>query len=130
MYLYVVTDDSMSFDTDSKLKLRLSKDSTNQLYFDNSGKLCTNASSQSGTGYKVLNGINGEPNVECTHLECNSSVSRLASYDDTEGDILNQGRQGDQALDGVNLPNLLTAILGEDVGITWWTKDVYASYVT
>lgn len=124
--LVVLTDTSMTF-TDNQLALRLSPLSTNRLEFNENDEL--SLKDVESNGYLPLNGLVGEVDVPMEQIACDSSVTRLASYNDTNGDVKGKGNTGSQEHDGVNIIGLFTA-LGVAVNVHFWDSSSYANSVT
>ncbi len=123
--IVVKTDASLTIDSSQKLCIRLSLSSSNLLYLTGTGELSMYEGLVFEKNYYPINSISGSPSVAIGNISCSSAVSRLISVGNTDGDIFNTGATGDPNTEGVNTANLINAIAGTDVGISWWTKEDY-----
>jgi len=126
MDIRISTDTSLTKDENDKLTLRISQRSDNLLEFTENGELTIKKIELPKGKYLPMNSMIGTYNVPMTRIGCNSSVSRLASYDDDAGNICDvSGRTGDKDTDGVNLIELFKKLGIEDLSVTFWDKEYY-----
>ena len=125
--LVVMTDTSLTFDDDKVLSLNLSDSSTNRLVFNKDNKL--SLKEVEVKGYLPLNSITGEADVPMETISFDSACTRLANWNDENGDVKEKGNKGKEGYDGVNVIGLFTA-LGVAVNVTFWPKANYVSSTT
>jgi hypothetical protein len=128
--LVILTDTSLEMDENHVLNVRLSKQSTNRLTFNDKQELTLKKVDVKG--YLPLNGLVGEPDVPMERISCDSSVTRIANWNDANGDVNEKGITGDKDHDGVNIIGLFTALgklSGSDM-IYFWDKKSYANSTT
>ena len=123
--IVILTDTSLSVGDDNTLSIRLSQLSTNRLTFNDKNELTLK--DVSVAGYLPLNGLVGEPDVPMERIGCDSSVTRLANYNDANGDVNETGKTGNQEHDGVNVIGLFTTLGVTGLNVTFWDKEYYAN---
>lgn len=126
-----ITTDTSLVSNDNGLSLQLSKRSANRLEFNDKGELTLKEVKV--TGYLPLNGVIGEYDVPMEQIGADSSCTRLANWNDTDGDVKETGATGVEGRDGVNLIGLFTELMtndGYDLSVTFWPKESYAKNET
>jgi hypothetical protein len=126
-HIVIETDTSLTIAEDRVLSLKLSPLSTNRLTFNDNGEL--SLKEVKATGYLPLNSISGEVDVPMSTIAFDSACTRLANWNDENGDVKEAGNKGIEGYDGVNLIGLFTA-LGVPVNVTFWPKKNYAEATT